>query len=106
MTMILELLELYEGILGVGVIAGIAFLLYSGDFVVIHRRFLWLVAIGTGITTISRLVFLSYWSTGIHWSTAILFAHLVFILFIVAGFYSLVTEYPVQDAGRLGVLFR
>jgi len=42
--MILGLIELYKGILGVGVIAGIAFLLYSNDFVVIHRRFLGLVA--------------------------------------------------------------
>ena len=103
--MIMDLLELYEGVLGVGVILGIAFLLYSGDFVVIHRRFFELVAIGTGITTVSQLIFLVYWPTDIHWSTAILFAHFVFMLFIVAGLYSLVTEYPTQDEGRLSALF-
>lgn len=103
--MIIELLELYEGVVGVGVIVGIAFLLYSGGFVVIHRRFLGLVAIGTGITTISRLIFSFYWPAGIHWSTVILFAHLVFILFIVAGLYSLITEYPAQDEGRFSMLF-
>ena len=101
----MALLEVYEGVLGVGVIMGIAFLLYSGDFVVIHRRFLGLVAIGTGITTVSRLIFVFYWPPSIHWSVAILFAHLVFILFIVAGLYSLVTGYPTQDEGRLGALF-
>ena len=103
--MILEFLELYKGVLGVGVIAGIAFLLYSGNFVVIHRQFLGLVAIGTGIATVSQLFFLVYWPTGIHWSAAILFAHLAFILFIVAGLYSLMTGYPMQDEGRLSAFF-
>jgi hypothetical protein len=103
--MILGLIELYKGILGVGVIAGIAFLLYSNDFVVIHRRFLGLVAIGTGTTIVSRLLFIVYWPKGSHWSTAILFAHLVFILFIVAGLYSLVTDYPVQNEERRGRTF-
>lgn len=105
MKMLVLLLEIYEGVLGVGVIAGIAFLLYSGNFVVIHRQFLGLIAIGTGITVVSQLVLSFYWPEGIHWSAAILFAHFMFILFIVAGLYSLFTEYPTQDKGRLGLLF-
>jgi hypothetical protein len=98
--MSLALLDVFEGIVGVGVIVGIAFLLYSGDFVVIHRRFLGLIAIGSGITTATRLVFMYYSPAGIHWSVAILFAHLLFILFIVAGLYSLISMYPSRENRR------
>lgn len=94
--MIVEMLAVYEGLVGVGVVVGILFLLYSGDFVVIHRRFLEILALGSGITAISQVVFLVYWPTGIQ------FAHLVFILFLTIGLYSFITGYSTHDEGPFG----
>lgn len=91
--MIVETMALYEGVVGVGVVVGILFLLYSGDFVVIHRRFLGIIALGSGITAISQVVFLVYWPTGIQ------FAHLLFILIVTIGLYSFITGYSTHDDG-------
>lgn len=97
--MIVEMLALYEGLVGIGVVAGILFLLYSEDFVVIHRRFLGIIALGSGFAGISQILFLIYWPTGIQ------FAHLVFILSITAGLYSLITGYPTQNEEWFRALF-
>lgn len=102
--MILQLLAIYKSILGIGVISGIAFLLYSSSFVVIHRHFLGLVAMGMVITTIIHLIFLLSPPMGSHWSTVILFAHLVLILCVAAGLYSLITEYPLMKKEHLSQL--
>lgn len=97
--MIVDVFSLYVALSGIGAVAGILFLLYSGDFVVIHRRFLEIIALGSGITGISQMVFLIYWPTGVQ------VAHLVFILFVTAGLYSLVTGYPTQNEQWFKTLF-
>ncbi|UHQ99235.1 hypothetical protein HYG81_25680 (plasmid) [Natrinema zhouii] len=97
--MIIGLIELYEVVIGVGVVMGITFLLYSGDFVVIHRQFLRLIALGSGITVISKITFLVYWPAGIQ------ITHLLFMLFLTAGLYSLVVGYPTEKEQWFRALF-
>lgn len=82
--MIVETFELYEGLIGLGILAGIAFILYSDRFLVVHRGFLLLIAAGTGLSITAQIVFLFYWPSGLQ------VAHLLFILSIAAGLYSLV----------------
>ncbi|MFC4987353.1 hypothetical protein [Saliphagus infecundisoli] len=97
--MIIGLIELYEVVIGMGVVAGVAFLLYSGDFVVVHRRFMGLIALGTGITVVSKVIFLMYWPAGIQ------LTHLVFMLFLTASLYSLIVGYPTEKEQWFRVLF-
>lgn len=97
--MIIRLVELYEIVVGIGAVAGITFLLYSGDFVVVHRRFLELIALGTGITVASKMIFLVYWPAGIQ------ITHLVFMLFLTTGLYSLVMGYPTEKEQWFRALF-
>jgi hypothetical protein len=81
--MIVEAFELYEMIVGLGIFAGTTFVLYSDRFLVVHRGFLQLIALGAGGSLLLQGAFLVYWPTGIQ------VAHLVFILSLVAGLYSL-----------------
>lgn len=97
--MIVEMLALYEAIVEFGVVAGILFLLYSGNFVVIHRRFLGIIALGSGLTGVSQILFLIYWPVGIQ------LAHLIFILFLTRGLYSLITGYPTEKEGWFKAVF-
>lgn len=82
--MIVETFELYEGLIGLAILAGIAFILHSDRFLVVHRGFLLLIAAGTGLSITAQIAFLFYWPSGLQ------VAHLVFILSIAAGLYSLV----------------
>jgi len=91
--MIVEMLALYEAIVGFGVVAGVLFLLYSDNFVVIHRRFLGIIALGSGLTGVSQVAFLIYWPAGIQ------LAHLLFILFLTISLYSLIAGYPTEKQG-------
>ncbi|MDS0243971.1 MULTISPECIES: hypothetical protein [unclassified Haloferax] len=82
--MIVDMFELYEGLVGLGILAGIAFVLHSDRFLVIHRGFLLIIAAGTGLSITAQLAFLFYWPSGLQ------VAHLLFILSIAAGLYSLI----------------
>lgn len=82
--MIVEAFELYEGLIGLGILAGIAFILHSDRFLVVHRGFLIVIAAGTGLSITAQIAFLFYWPSRIQ------VAHLLFIFSIAAGLYSLV----------------
>lgn len=82
--MIVEMFELYEGLIGLGILAGIAFLLHSDRILVVHRGFLLLIAAGTGLSIVAKVAFLFYWPGGLQ------VTHLLFILSVAAGSYSLV----------------
>lgn len=97
--MIVDAMVLYEGVIDVGVVSGILFLLYSGDFVVVHRRFLAILGVGAGATALGQFVFLLYWPAGVSIS------HLVFILFVVIGLASLLRGYPTHSKSWFGTLF-
>jgi hypothetical protein len=81
--MIVETFELYEGLVGLGILAGIALILHSDRFLVVHRGFLVLIALGTGLSIMAKVAFLFYWPSGLQ------MAHLLFIGSLVAGLYSL-----------------
>lgn len=97
--MIVDAMVLYEGVIGIGVAGGILFLLYSDDFVVIHRRFLAIIGVGAGATVLSQFVFLLYWPAGVSIS------HLIFILSVVGGLYSLLRGYPTHSEPWFRTLF-
>lgn len=82
--MIVGVFELYEGLVGLGILAGIAFVLHSDRFLVVHREFLLLIAAGTGLSIVAKVAFLFYWPSGLQMT------HLLFILSVAAGLYSLV----------------
>jgi hypothetical protein len=82
--MIVETFELYEGLIGLGILAGIAFILHSDRFLVVHRGFLLLIAVGTGLSITAQMAFLFYWPSGLQ------VAHLLFIVSLAAGLYSLI----------------
>ncbi|WP_254546971.1 hypothetical protein [Halomarina pelagica] len=97
--MIVEAFALYEAMLGIVATAGTLYLLYSGDFVVVHRRFLEIVAAGTGVAVLGQLAFLLYWPPGVQ------FAHLVLLLSLTLALYSLVTGYPTREKPWFATLF-
>lgn len=97
--MIVDAMVLYEGVIGIGVVSAILFLLYSDDFVVIHRRFLTIIGVGVGATVLSQFVFLLYWPAGVSIS------HLVFILSVVISLYSLLGGYPTHSESWFRTLF-
>ena len=82
--MIVDMFELYEGLVGLGILAGIAFILHSDRFLVVHRGFLLLIAAGTVLTITAQVAFLFYWPSGLQ------LAHFLFIFSLAAGLYSLV----------------
>lgn len=82
--MIVEVFELYEVFVGMVVLAGITFILYSDRFLVVYPRFLIQIAIGTGLAITTQVVFLFYWPAGLQ------LAHLLFASFIAAAVFSLV----------------
>lgn len=78
--------ELYEGVVSIGILAEIAFVLYSDRFLVVHQEFLLLIAVGIGLSITAHVVFLVYWPNGLH------VADLLFLLALALGLYSLVAD--------------
>lgn len=96
--MIIEIFKLYEVVIGIGVTIAIIYLLYSEDFIIVHKGFLIFLAIGSSVSSVSKLIILFYWPEAIH------FSHFLFLLFISAGLYSLIDGYPFKERPRLSTL--
>lgn len=78
------LLEFYEQMLIVSILAGITYLFHSDDFFLVHRPFLQFIAVGAGLTIAVEFVLFFFWTTYLEP------AHVLFILFIAVALYSLV----------------
>ena len=98
--MIGGLLQLYEIGVSLSAAIGIGHILYSGDFVVIHRAFLFRLGIGAGLSGLLQAGFL------LVRPSAVLFAHILLALFILAGVVSLVRESHARKESWFKVLFQ
>lgn len=92
--------EVYEVFVSFGVAIGIGYLLYSGDFVTIHRTFLFRIAVGAGLSGLLRVGFL------LVRPSVVSLAQIPLIIFILIGFLSLVRGHPTHKEKWFKTLFR
>ena len=83
--MIVDIIKLYEVFISASIFIGAVFLLYSDRFLVVHRQFLVLIALGSGLSILVQAILFFYWPDGLQ------IAHLIFILLISVGLYSLIS---------------
>lgn len=98
--MIVGLLEFYEIAATLSIAIYIGYILYSGDFIVIHRAFLFRFGMGAGLSGLlqAALLFVR--------PSAALFAHVLFVLFVLAGVVSLIRGHPTHEESWFNTLFR
>lgn len=97
--MIVGLLQLYDLAVTLSVAIGIGYILYSGDFVVIHREFLFRFGIGAGLSGVLQVGFF------LVQPSAVLFAHIPFVLFVLAGVLSLIRGSAICEEPWFKALF-
>ena len=97
--MIVGLLELYELVVALSIAIATGYILYLGEFVVIHRAFLFRLGIGAGISGLLQAGLL------IVRPSVVLFAHFLFVFFLLAGLVSLIRTHPIHEEPWFNTLF-
>jgi hypothetical protein len=97
---IVGLLELYESVVSLSIAISIGYILYSGDFVVIHRAFLFRFGIGAGLSGLLQAGLL------LLRPSAVELAHVPPVFFLLAGLVSIIRGYPVHEESWFDALFR